>query len=177
MEYYRKHQGSGFHLRMLICLQMWLECCYGFLFSPFSSFFSPLYFLSWENVQVKALLVIVQDHPFYLNLSALYLHYVKLFKECSKDSQTIEVILVNLWFPSDYVQPFKIRTVVFSLFNPELDLLEKSCYQTLLMVTVGHVQIGNIKLYFPFGLSNIHSSVSLQFDIFTQTLGLVILRD
>lgn len=95
MEYYRKHQSSGFHLHMLISLQIWLESCYGFLFSPFS-FFPPLYFLSGETVQVKALLVIVQDHAFNLHLSALYLHYIKPFKEYSKDSQTTEVVLVNL---------------------------------------------------------------------------------
>lgn len=43
------------------------------------------------------------------------------------------------------------------------------------MVSVGHVQIENINLYFPFGFNDIHSSASLQFDVFTQTLSMVIL--
>lgn len=39
----------------------------------------------------------------------------------------------------------------------------------------GHVGIENINFYFPFGFSNIYSSDSLQFNVFTQTLTMVIL--
>lgn len=52
---------------------------FSFFFFLLLFFLSLLYFLSWENIQVRALLVIVQDLPFYLHLFVLYQTFQSVF--------------------------------------------------------------------------------------------------
>lgn len=103
VEYYREHDGSVFALLMLICLQIGVESCSGFLF-----LFFLFFFLSWESAQAWLRL-------FGSVYGAVVCFLWSVFERSTYYwRQTNEFVAPKLSHPT-----FKNIHSVFSLFKPE----------------------------------------------------------